>query len=483
MPTLQEQINTASSGATIQHDTEFVGNLVINKPITIQGSGKIRTQNADPAVFIPPRTGPVTLKGLEICATEGWPEVFDIVRWGTWQTNQLADVPQGLTIDSCDIHGQPGQKIQRGIAANGANFVITNSKVREIHHEAEAQAIAAWNGPGPFKLWDCYLEASHIGLLFGGAETLIPNLIPSNIDIKRIHFFRPLTWRGVWPCKNHLEFKNAQNVTADGCVLENSWVSAQIGFSILATVRTNDGKNPWAAVKNLNLSNFHIKNCAGGFQLIGKDVNGGVGSDLAISNFLIELSPEMGSNGRLFQVQEFNNLKIDRIDANPSHTYLNILGAPVWGLSYTNSLLSQGEYGFFGDGDKPLSFYALDAKLSGNIVYGSIGSRPQLAGNGYTSVKPNPVPAGVGVDMAALLAAQQKPTTQPSPAPTPTPIPQPTPTPVVRELVSRPWPNDLASQDVLIKQLLIDGCQDFWAAPYTQGNKVNQQIRCWKVKQ
>src|SRR5574338_252621 len=121
---LQEQVNSASAGAIIQHDTEYVGNLVIDKSLTIQGSGIIRTPNADPAVLIPPKTGPVVLRGLEITSDPNWPQAHDLIRFGDDKTTNLADVPQGLTIENCDVHGQPGQDSQRGISANGANLKI-----------------------------------------------------------------------------------------------------------------------------------------------------------------------------------------------------------------------------------------------------------------------------------------------------------------------------------------------------------------------
>jgi hypothetical protein len=154
---LQELVNTASSGATIQHDTEFVGNLIINKPLTIQGNGIIRSPNADPAIAIPPSTGPVSLLGkspTELLKITHTTMIYDIIRWGTWQTTSLAEVPQGLSMQFCDVYGQVDQNSQRGIAINGANFSIKNSRIREIHwYKGEAQGICGWNGPGPLKTY------------------------------------------------------------------------------------------------------------------------------------------------------------------------------------------------------------------------------------------------------------------------------------------------------------------------------------------
>lgn len=437
--TLQEQINAAVSGAviTLPDGSEHVGNFVVNKSLTIQGKAKIRTPNADPAIRIPPKTGPVVLKGLEATTTVGWLQVYDVIRFGDWQTSLLADVPQGLTIEDCDIHGQPGQKVQRGIAANGANFVLKNSKVREIHEKgADAQAVCAWNGPGPFKIFDSYLEASGENVMFGGADARIPNLVPSDIEIRRCHFFKPLAWKGVWSVKNLLEFKNARRFVVDGCTLENNWVDAQSGASVLFTVRNQDGGNPWAVVEDGVFSNNVIKNVPAGFYFLGRDYNHPSlqSSRVAIKNVLVEFGTGLGSNGRLVQLQEFNSVTIDRLESNPPHTFLVLSGQPVSELVYRNSLLGYGQYGLFGDAGKPFTYYAPDGQFQGNVVYGpSIPASQQIAGNTYLTAKPSPAPSGAGVDMAALLAAQggtaPAPTPQPAPLPTPTPAPVPPPVP------------------------------------------------------
>jgi len=91
--------------------------------------------------------------------------------------------------------------------------------------------------------------------MFGGALPAIPNLVPSNIEIRRNYFFKPLSWKvghpsyaGIhWGVKNLLEFKNARGVVVDGNVFENSWTDAQIGYAVLFTVRSEQGTAPWAA--------------------------------------------------------------------------------------------------------------------------------------------------------------------------------------------------------------------------------------------
>lgn len=436
MATLQEQVNIASAGATIQHDTEFVGSLTISKPVTIQGTGIIRSGDAQPAIYIPPKTGPVVLKGKSVnepLRVTHTTQIYDIIRWGDWRTSLLADVPQGLSLEYVDVFGADGQESQRGIAVNGANFSIRNSKVRSIKGRGyDTQAICGWNGPGPFKILDCFLEASGENVLFGGALASINGLVPSNIEIRRVHFFKPLEWRGMWSVKNLLEFKSARNVIVDGCTFENCWVDGQIGYAILLTVRGEDGKMPWATLEDISITNFVIKNVAGGFQLLGKDYAGASGQAerLRIANGVVNISTAMGTNGRMLLLQGYNQVTVENVESEPPHSFLILTGSnpdgtPMLnkGLVYRNNLFGSGEYGMFADGAKPMAYFAPDGQFIGNVVYPK--SLP-LPGNTYLTTKPTTVPSGVGVDYAALKAAQTGMTTAPAPTPSPTPQPLPT---------------------------------------------------------
>ena len=115
---------------------------------------------------------------------------------------------------------------------------------------------------------------------------LDPNLVPSNIEIRRNYFFKPLSWKvghptyaGIhWAVKNLLEFKNARNVIVDGNVLENCWTDGQIGYAVLFTVRSEDGKAPWATIENISFTNNIVKNTEQGFQLLGYRFSVSIGS-------------------------------------------------------------------------------------------------------------------------------------------------------------------------------------------------------------
>src|SRR5919206_261134 len=128
---------------------------------------------------------------------------------------------------------------------------------------ADSQAIGGWNGPGPLKIANNYLEAAGENIMFGGADPKIADLVPSDIEIVRNDLAKPLRWRkgdpsfeGVeWTVKNLFELKNARRVLVNGNLLEYNWPQAQNGFSILFTPRNQKGDSPWSTVEDVLFTN------------------------------------------------------------------------------------------------------------------------------------------------------------------------------------------------------------------------------------
>ena len=177
--------------------------------------------------------------------------------------------PDSITIDRDYIHGSPTQDVGQGVQANGSNFAVIDSYISDIHESTfDSQAILAFWTPGPIKIVDNYLSATTEDVLFGGAGDYNNPYVPSDIEIRKNHFFKPLTWdvcgvqgtvppgsllpNGIacpsspgnqWVEKNNLEFKSARRVVVTGNVMENTWVSGQTGSSVLFTIRTSQSGN------------------------------------------------------------------------------------------------------------------------------------------------------------------------------------------------------------------------------------------------
>ena len=221
---LQEALNAAQPGTTIllQEGAEFVGNFVLpvksgDAPITVRSSApdtvlpssgtrirpsdaphlaRLRSPNALAALKTAPGSHHWVLRYLEFRANQNG--VGDILQLGDGSSAQtsLAMVPHDITVQHVYMHGDAllGQK--RGIALNAAHVTIRDSHISDCKGVGQdTQAIAGWNGPGPFIIENNYLEGAGENIMFGGADPAIPNLVSSGITFRRNHVARPMSWR------------------------------------------------------------------------------------------------------------------------------------------------------------------------------------------------------------------------------------------------------------------------------------------------
>jgi len=231
--------------------------------------------------------------------------VNTLVSIGTGETS-LASLPHDITFDRCYIHGDPTAGGRRGIAMNGNAIAVIDSYISDFKEDgADTQAVWSYNGAGPFKIVNNYLEAAGENVMFGGAEPTITNLVPSDIEIKRNHFFKPLAWiTQPWSVKNLLEFKNARRVLVEGNVLENNWLNAQLGIAIQLTPRNEDGNAPWSAAQDITIRLNKIINVGGVINISGRDTNftSQITRRVLLENNLFTVTRLQGADARIFQV-------------------------------------------------------------------------------------------------------------------------------------------------------------------------------------
>jgi hypothetical protein len=101
-----------------------------------------------------------------------------------------------IVFDRVYIHGHPYRGQKRGIALNGVRVDVLDSYISDIKAvNADSQAIAGYNGAGPFRIINNHLEGAGENIMFGGADPSIANLVPSNIEVRRNLITKPLAWR------------------------------------------------------------------------------------------------------------------------------------------------------------------------------------------------------------------------------------------------------------------------------------------------
>ncbi|HSE97251.1 MAG TPA: hypothetical protein VLD57_03205, partial [Blastocatellia bacterium] len=255
----------------------------------------------------------------------------------------------------------------------------------------DTQAIAGWNGPGPFKIVNNYLEGAGENVMFGGADPAIPNLVPSDIEIRRNHLFKPLSWKEDdpgyagehWAVKNLFELKNARRVLIEGNLFEHNWADAQNGFAILFTVRNQDGGAPWSVVEDVRFSRNILRHAAGGINILGRDYIHPSQQTKRIkidNNLMYEIGGrQWGINGRFLQLNETVNVTVNHNTVLHTGNVITAYGAANEGFVFTNNLMPHNEYGVIGDstptGTWTLNRYFPSVQFKKNVIVGGEANR------------------------------------------------------------------------------------------------------------
>jgi hypothetical protein len=106
------------------------------------------------------------------------------------------DPPHHIVFDRDYIHGHKMKGQKRGIALNAKSIDILNSYIADMKAvNTDGQAISGWNGTGPFRIINNYIEAAGENVMFGGSWPATTGLIPSDITISGNHILKNPAWR------------------------------------------------------------------------------------------------------------------------------------------------------------------------------------------------------------------------------------------------------------------------------------------------
>jgi len=165
-------------------------------PDSASALAQLVSPNAQPALRTEAGAHHYRLIGIEFTIAPDVMLNFGIVQLGNGDESDAQLLPHDLVFDRCYIHGHARADVSRGIALNSASTDILNCNISDIHGIGfDTQAICGWNGPGPFRIINNYLEAAGENLLFGGADPQIPDLVPSDIEFRRNDCSKPLAWK------------------------------------------------------------------------------------------------------------------------------------------------------------------------------------------------------------------------------------------------------------------------------------------------
>lgn len=368
-------------------------------------TAKLLTPNVSPVLLAPVRSHHFKFECITF--TQG-PTVgefgYNLIQLGEGaayeKQKSAADVPHHFEIDRCIIRARDDRTaLQRGVTLNSAHTTIKNSYISDIKWAGvETQAVGGWNGPGPFVIENNYLEAAGINVLFGGAATPIPNLVPSDITIRNNRLYKRPEWQGRgYSVKNLFELKNARRVTFTGNDCENSWPDGQTGW---AAVLNAFAEGPSSAVEDVMIASNIFRNIANGVNLRGMEATDKVPrmKRISIVDNLFEKMGAFSGEGKAFQVLSGSeSLAFDHNTVRGRVTAVLILDALPGqlhkDLSFTNNVAPHGDYGVFGSGGSiaiaALNKFASEWSFAGNALYAKPNyvTQPYPPGNYFPSTE------------------------------------------------------------------------------------------------
>jgi hypothetical protein len=298
-----------------------------------------------------------------------------------------ATLAHDIVFDRCYVHGQPTGSNQRGIAMNGAYVAVVDSYISNIQEvSTDTQALAAWNTTGPLQIRNNYIEAAGENVMFGGADSRAATLVPTSIEIRDNHFFKPLSLITTkYTVKNLLEFKAARRVLVTGNTFENNPAKSQSGFALLITPR-NGGRAPWTVTNDIAIVDNRFINVGSGFNIAGRDDNHPtlMTQRILVRDNIVGVTGLNGADGRAFQFigggSDYTVTHNTIINTALRPAILASDVAMVQSLSkinnfvFTNNLSTLTSYGFsgsgVGEGRSALNAYFTNWIFSRNVLVG-----------------------------------------------------------------------------------------------------------------
>ena len=357
-------------------------NQRVNPQTHAQAMPKIVGPDSSVAIATDERAHHYKFIGIEFAPAEDSKYLYNLIDLGKTEYKSLDQFPQNLVFDRCYVHSTGLNKARRGFGLNSGDTTIINSYISGFAGEGdETQAICGWNGPGPFRIVNNYIEGGGQNIMFGGADPAVPNLVPSDIEIRRNFMYKPREWFGKATIKGMVELKNARKVVIDGNVLESAGL---IGAFVL-TVRNQGGRAPWSTLEDISITNNVVRHSNTGFSILGKD-------DLQPSqqakririanNLMVDIVPDYSA---VFMIGCCGNtVTVENNTVQQTGNIMTCYGTNHSPFVFRNNIIQFNEYGFV----CPPNMLAPNS--GGNVI---VDNRGVIAGNGY----PKNIPQGNAV--------------------------------------------------------------------------------------
>jgi len=370
----------SKKGASDQYITITTSNLSgiakenerINPQLHAKAMPKIVGPDSSVAIATAEQAHHYKFIGIEFSPAADSKYLYNLIDLGKSDYKSLSQFPHDLVFDRCYIHSTGLNKARRGFGLNSGDTTISNSYIAGFAGEGdETQGICGWNGPGPYKIVNNYIEGGAQNIMFGGADPVVPNLVPADIEIRRNYLYKPAEWFGKATIKAMIELKNGRKVTIDGNVLESGGF---IGAFVL-TVRNQNGGAPWSTLEDINITNNVVRHSNSGFSILGKDDAQPSQQAKRIriaNNLLVDIGPDYAA---VFMVGCCaNTVTVEHNTVEQTGNIMTCYGVSHSNFVFQNNIVQFNSYGFY----CPPNMLSPDSR--GNII---VDNKAQISANGY----------------------------------------------------------------------------------------------------
>lgn len=405
---LQAALNQAQPGDTIvlQAGAKFVGQFKFPAKagmVTLTSSGPLPDRRITPgdAPLLATIASGTTMMAFDLYDAKNW--TIDGMRFegNTGGYGDIVGIWRGenIVLRRLLIVIPDPQEQKRFITGNGRHITLTQSHCSGIWRAGQdSQCFGAWDGAGPYTITDNFLEAASENVMFGGADSISADNVPSDILVENNLFTKRLEWKGKpRVVKNLFELKAARRVVVRNNVFERNWIDGQAGTAIVFTPRNQDGQAPWSVIEDVLFEYNIVRDTVAHFNILGYDDIKPSGQTTNITvrhNLLLGTGGRLGTIGNevatlVFDHNTFVNPQVWEssmisLYAEGSIATPNGTRTPQFAVNhftFTNNMVQGNTYGLHssaGAGTAALTGMTRGYSWTNNVVAGGSGQYPSV---------------------------------------------------------------------------------------------------------
>jgi hypothetical protein len=311
----------------------------------------------------------------------------NLVTAGSSSATLASEQPHHLVFDRCIFQGEPTIGSRRGIALNAAHAAVLDSRFVDFKSAThDANALSAWNGPGPFLIHNNHLEGSFKSVRIGGQDPSIKDLVPSDVSICNNHITKPLSWKvddlsfaGTdWRIGFLVAIQSGRRVLISGNVIDRSWSEDGYGTALQIQPSNENGAHTWAIAEDVTIAHNLIRDVGGGLWIdesAGAHPDSGIGRLRVTENLVYDLGTAAFPGNQRFATLLGTITSLTVTDNTVlAKAAIVFLGGPISTLILRDNLFGPTTYGIFGQsagmGTPALDQYVQSYTVTHNVFVG-----------------------------------------------------------------------------------------------------------------